>query len=120
MSQARRRRIEVEDVGDVTVVRFADKKILDEQNIQTIGEQLFELVDDEGKRKILLDFLNVEYLSSAALGKLISLNKKVRGVSGQLRLCNIRPEIFVVFEITSLNKVFPIYENQEKALEAFR
>lgn len=120
MSQGRRRRIEVEEVGDVSVVRFVDKKILDEQNIQVIGEQLFGLIDDEGKRKILLDFSAVDYLSSAALGKLITLNKKVRAVNGQLKLCNIKPEIYVVFEITSLNKVFPIFDDQERALEAFR
>ena len=68
----RRRRLEVEDIGDVTVVNFVDKKILDEQNIQVIGEQLFSLVDQEGRRKLLLNFGNVEYLSSAALGKLLS------------------------------------------------
>ena len=118
MSQGRRR-IEVEDVGDVAVVKFLDKRILDEQNIQLIGEQLFSLVDDQGKRKILLDFSSVEYLSSAALGKLITLNKRVKGASGQLRLCNIKPEIYEVFEITKLNKVFKIHDEQESALEAF-
>lgn len=120
MSQGNRRRFDVEEVGDVTVVRLLDKKILDEQNIQTIGDQLFSLVDDESRRKLLLDFSLVDYLSSAALGKLITLNKKVRAVSGQLRLCNIKPDIYVVFEITSLNKVFPIYDDEETALEAFR
>ena len=74
-SQPRRRRLEVEDIGDVTVVNFTDKKILDEQNIQVIGEQLFSLVDELGRRKILLNFGNVEFLSSAALGKLITLNR---------------------------------------------
>ena len=43
-AQPRRRRLEVEDIGDVTVVNFTDRKILDEQNIQIIGEQLFSLV----------------------------------------------------------------------------
>ncbi|MBL8797300.1 MAG: STAS domain-containing protein, partial [Planctomycetia bacterium] len=76
-SQPRRKRLEVEDVGDVTVVNFTDRKILDEQNIQLIGEQLFSLVDESGRKKILLNFGNVEYLSSAALGKLITLNKKL-------------------------------------------
>jgi anti-sigma B factor antagonist len=63
----------------VTVVNFTDRKILDEQNIQVIGEQLFSLVDELGRKKILLNFSNVEYLSSAALGKFITLNKKVSG-----------------------------------------
>src|SRR6059058_5967028 len=88
-SPTRRRRLEVEEIGDVTVVNFVDRKILDEQNIQIIGEQLFSLVDEDGRRKILLNFGNVEYLSSAALGKLITLNKKVNAVGGRLILCNI-------------------------------
>src|SRR5438874_1612969 len=83
-AQPRRRRLEVEDIGDVTVVNFVDRKILDEQNIQIIGEQLFSLVDEVGRRKLLLNFSNVEYLSSAALGKLITLNKKLQAAGGAI------------------------------------
>jgi anti-sigma B factor antagonist len=115
----RRRRLEVEDIGDVTVVNFTDKKILDEQNIQVIGEQLFSLVDELGRRKILLNFRNVEYLSSAALGKFITLNKKVNGSSGKLILCNVDPQIYEVFEITKLNKLFKMEKDEQTALQAF-
>jgi anti-sigma B factor antagonist len=111
------RRIDIEEVDDTTVVRFVDKRILDETNIQIIGNQLTGLVDEDGRRKIVLDFGNVEYLSSAALGKLITLDKKVKAAKGKLRLCGIRPEIYEVFAITRLNKVFSIYDDQEKALE---
>jgi anti-sigma B factor antagonist len=118
-SQPRRRRLEVEDIGDVTVVNFTDRKILDEQNIQVIGEQLFSLVDEAGRRKILLNFGNVEYLSSAALGKLITLNKKLQAAGGRLILCNIDPQIYEVFEITKLNKLFNIQKEEQAALQAF-
>ena len=118
-AQPRRRRLEVEDIGDVTVVNFTDKKILDEQNIQIIGEQLFSLVDEAGRRKVLLNFGNVEYLSSAALGKLITLNKKLQAAGGKLILCNIDPQIYEVFEITKLNKLFNIQKEEQAALQAF-
>ena len=118
-SQPRRRRLEVEDIGDVTVVNFVDRKILDEQNIQVIGDQLFGLVDTEGLRKLLLNFGNVEYLSSAALGKLITLNKKLQQAGGRLILCNIDPQIYEVFEITKLNKLFNIQTEEQAALQAF-
>src|SRR5436190_23929944 len=118
-SQPRRRRLEVEDYGEVTVVNFIDRKILDEQNIQKIGEDLFSLVDELGRRKILLNFSNVEYLSSAALGKLITLNKKVNSSGGKLILCNIDPTIYEVFEITKLNKLFNIQKEEQAALQAF-
>ena len=118
-SQPRRRRLEVEDIGDVTVVNFVDRKILDEQNIQIIGEQLFSLVDEVGRRKILLNFGNVEYLSSAALGKLITLNRKLQAVRGKLILCNLDPTIVEVFEVTRLNKFFTIRKEEQEGLQSF-
>lgn len=113
---AGQRRLDIEEVGDVTIARFLDKKILDENNIQMIGNQMFGLVDEDGRKKIVLDFANVEYLSSAALGKLITMNNKVKTAKGKLRLCNIRPEILEVFTITKLNKVLDIKTDQEQAL----
>ena len=117
MSQ--QQRLNVSEVGDVTVVRFVDQKILDEAKIQQLGQELFELVETDGRGKILLNFTSVEFLSSAALGKLITLDKKIKGQGGALKLSNIRPEIYEVFAITKLNKLFDIYDNQEKALEGF-
>ena len=113
------RRLDVQEVNDVTVAKFVDRKILDEGNIQVIGNQLFGLVDEDHRQKIVLDFSNVEYLSSAALGKLITMDKKVRSIGGKLRLCNIRADILEIFKITRLDKLFVIKENQEKAVEGF-
>ena len=72
-----------------------------------------------GRRRIILDFRNVDYLSSAALGKFITLNKKVAGAGGKLVLCNIDPNIYEVFEITKLNKLFNIQREEQQALQAF-
>jgi anti-sigma B factor antagonist len=116
---AGQRRLDIEDVGDVTVARFVDKKILDENNIQVIGTQLYGLIEQDGRRKIVLDFSNVEYLSSAALGKLITLNNKVKSAKGKLRLCGIRPDIYEVFAITKLNTVFDIKPDRDQALSGF-
>jgi anti-sigma B factor antagonist len=116
---ARRRRLEVEDVGDIAVVNFVDKKILDEQNIQMIGDDLFRLVDELGRRKVLLNFQNVEFMSSAALGKLITLHRKLQAVQGKLVLCHITKSIMEIFEITKLNKMFTITPDQHAGLQAF-
>ena len=116
----RRRRLEIEEIGDVTVVNFTDRKIMDDQNIQVIGEQLFGLVEEGGRRKILLNFGNVEYLSSAANGKLISLHAMLEKANGRLVLCNIDPGIYEVFEITKLNKLFRIKQTEQEALGALQ
>jgi len=113
------RRMQVSEVGDVSVVRFVDRKILDEANIQELGQELFQLVEDDKRKKILLNFVSVEFLSSAALGKLITLDKKVKAHGGRLKLSNIRPEIYEVFAITKLNKLFDIKDDEADALAAF-
>jgi hypothetical protein len=51
---------------------------------------------------------------SAALNKLIILDKKVKAHSGKRRLCNLKPEIYEVFAITRLNQLFDIKYTKRK------
>jgi len=115
-----KKRLTVENVGDVVVVGFVDRRILDEQNIQIIADQLFSLVEDQHRLKLILNFGNVEYMSSAALGKLITLHKKMAGAKGKLVLCGISQQIFEVFAITKLDKIFTIVKDVDAALAVFK
>lgn len=112
-------RIDIEEIGSVTVARFLDKKILDESNIERIGQELFGLVDQDGRKQIILDFSLVEYLSSAALGKLITMHKKVSAAGGVCALCNIQKDILDVFKITQLHKVLTLCDDLDDALSKF-
>ncbi len=106
----------------VAVVEFVDRKILEELSIQEIGDELQRLVDNEPGIKLLLNFKNVDHLSSAALGMLINLNKKVieQKPHGQLRLSDINRQIFEVFKITRLTRMFDIHDTHEQALASFK
>jgi anti-sigma B factor antagonist len=113
------RHLDLTTVGDVTVVRFRDRKIIEDINIQELGQELFRLVETDGRTRLLLDFSTVDFLSSAALGKLITLDKKMKAHGGELKLANIRPEIYEVFAITKLNRLFDIRKDEAEALAAF-
>lgn len=102
------------------IVEFRDRKILEELTINHIGEELGELADSGPNPKMLLDFKNVEHLSSAALGMLITLNKQLLERQGRLVLTNIHPQIYEVFKITRLNKLFNIQNTTPDGLEALR
>ena len=64
----------------------------------------------------MLDFGNVRFLSSAVLGLLIRISKRVYEQDGRLRLCSINPKIYEVFKITRLTKTFDIYKDVESAI----
>ena len=112
-------RIRVVDENDVMRIEFTDRNILDEANIQQIGEEISRLIDARTEPKVLISFDNVDHLSSAALGTLITINNKVRGRNGQLRLADIDRQIYEVFMITKLNKLFEIHKTSEQALASF-
>ena len=105
---------------DIVQVGFLDRNILEESSIARIGEEVVQLVDQTANPRILISFANVEHLSSAALGALIMINNRVRQKGGQLRLSNIDPQIYEVFVITKLNKLFQIHDNVEKAVQSFK
>jgi anti-sigma B factor antagonist len=55
-------------------------------------------------------------MSSAALGKLINLHKKLTGVKGKMSMCNVIPQIYEVFTITKLDKIFKIFPDEDGAM----
>ena len=113
---ANTRRIQVNESMNVSVVQFTDKKIIDPETIQELGQELFDLVDKDDRKKMILNFTHVEFLSSAALGKLITFHKKSKRANAELILTNISPEIFQVFAITNLDKLFQIKDSEADAL----
>lgn len=118
MVEEQQPKLKIRRQGKVRVVEFEDRKILEELLIAQIGEQLAELVDAEPEPRLVLDFKNVEHLSSAALGVLITLNKQVTERQGQMALANIQPQIYEVFRITRLNKLFNIQNTADAAVQA--
>jgi anti-sigma B factor antagonist len=109
----------VTPIKDISVVEFTNNKILDEAVLEDIRTTLSRLVDAASTPKLLLDFIAVDYMSSAALGMLIDVNRRIREKNGQLRLANIKPQIFEVFVTTKLNKVFRVLPDRAAALESF-
>jgi anti-sigma B factor antagonist len=112
-------RLKVKQQNNVTQVEFIDRDILDEANIQQIGEEISGIIDAATTPKLLLSFSNVVHLSSAALGQLITINNRVKGRQGQLRLANIDPQIHEVFKITKLDKLFQIHDTTDAAMASF-
>ena len=112
-------RIVVVDLDKASVVRFVDRKIIDASEIEQLGAELVELVKSQGKSNLLLNFEGVEFLSSAALNKLIALQKAVKEAEGVVRLCNVHPQIREVFALTRLDRLFDIAKSEDAALKLF-
>jgi len=113
------RRLDVSEVGSVTMVHFRDQRISEDPRIEEMGQELFHLVEGKNCKKLLLNFASVDFLSSAALGKLITLDKKAKTRGRTLKMSNICPELFQTFSVTRLDRLFDIASTEADALAAF-
>jgi anti-sigma B factor antagonist len=112
-------RLQISSHKNIQIAEFTESRILDELNINEIGQTLEELLKSHERPRLLLDFSNVDHLSSAALAMFITVNNLVKQLNGQLRMCHIRPQILEVFVITRLNRLFKILSTREEAIAAF-
>ncbi len=111
-------RISVEYAENATIVTFTDERILEEKDLQALQESIISVIEQAERINLILDFCNVRFLSSAVLGLLIRISKRVYERDGQLRLCSITPKIYKIFKITRLTKIFDIYQDIESAVES--
>jgi anti-anti-sigma factor len=107
LSEAQNLWLQVESVGDVTVVRF------------TIGETLYNLVETSPCRKFVLNFGNVKSLASTMFGKLTALHQKLEAAGGRLVLCQIDPGLREIFENVNLIPLLPVFADEREALQGF-
>ncbi len=93
-----------EVVGGATVARFrGDAFCLDETTAPPAADVLNGLADQVGPGKLVLNLANVTYMSSAGLGVLIALHKKMQAAGGQLVLRDLRPAVRELMAITRLD-----------------
>jgi anti-anti-sigma factor len=103
----------------VLIIRFTVPRIWTEAEVLRIAERLSNLAHAEGN-KVLLDFSNLQQMSSLMLGKILALHKECQQHNITLRLCCMEPHIKEVFTTTGLHKLLKIHDTQESAIAAFR
>ena len=106
-------KVEVKD--GIHVVQMVDYALFDGDPIDEASEGIFKA--DGFDSKVVVNFEKVDFLSSAVLGALVSLHKKLKDGNGFLRIVGLKAPVFEVFERTRLNTLFQFYKTEEEALK---
>ena len=107
--------LKIEQTGKVKIITFTGGKARDIENM--IARELEGQTDGLSEYHLLLDFTNVEYLSSVELGTLIGLHKRMKGSGGRLSLFNLTAQVFEIFAVTRLQTLLGICR-EEAAIPA--
>jgi anti-sigma B factor antagonist len=108
----------VSKIGGTTVVEFTTASLMDPVQLEEMGGGLYHLVDEEDRRRIVLDFERVQYLSSQAIGMLLGVQKKLAALQGgKLILCGVGPRLMELLKITRLDRVLTVKPTQQEAVK---
>lgn len=110
-------RLRTQNVQEVTVVQLDDALFGSVESIQQFAAELSALVESQPNQKWVLDFAAVKFLSSAALGALVTVRKAVEASEGQLAVCAANNELMKLFKITTLDQLFRLFDDRDSAVE---
>jgi len=82
----------------------------------TLLDAAFERLIGEGVAIIILDAERLLYTSSSGLRVLLSAQKRLKQVGGEVRIAALRPEVDAVLTMTGLTSIFTIRESVSEAL----
>jgi len=104
-------------VGEVKVAVMGSR--FDSCAAKEIETTLMKLIE-AGSKKILCDFSQTEYISSAGLRVLLLVAKKLQKIAGEVILCSLKPYVSEVFETAGFTQIFKICSSEEEALKSFK
>lgn len=90
--------IEIKPIGEVDIYTSPDLK-----------NKVFELIEEK-KSDLIINGESLDYIDSTGLGVLMSIYKKMQENNLNFKIINLKPNIYKLFDITGLNKVFNIQE----------
>ena len=108
--------VTVKEVNEVSVLSFEGN--LDTNTAPQAQEQIDQLIDG-GSSKILINFHELNYISSAGLRVLLATAKKLKATSGDLKICGLNQTVQEVFDISGFSSILSVVATEEDALAGF-
>uniref|UniRef100_A0A7C4QQ78 Anti-sigma factor antagonist n=1 Tax=Schlesneria paludicola TaxID=360056 RepID=A0A7C4QQ78_9PLAN len=116
LEQFRAAYLAVEDRGPAVIARFTRPQLSEEENLEQMGRELLSLVDQYHCHQLVLSLEVVEYITSAALGKLITLHRRMHRKEGKLVLCGAHGAVADVLRTSRLQDYFTLAADTQQAL----
>lgn len=108
--------LKLHTLGDVQVARVRVARLTEDVNLEQFGHELFALVEQAGCRKLVVDLTEVTAITSAGLGKMIALHRKVHRLQGGVVFCHVQPAVDEVLETSRLSTYLAIAPDVPRAV----
>jgi anti-sigma B factor antagonist len=110
--------IEISCRQDTAVVLFKSAMVTDADGITAASKQIYDYIEKNNPKRMVVDFEQVKFFSSQILGLLVNIKRKLEAGGGDLSISAINPQLYRVFRITNLDKIFKFFPDMESAVKS--
>ena len=110
--------IRTSEQNGITLIEFNLVDLVDEETIQDAGDELLKVIEAPECQKLVLSFQGVRMLSSAALGKLITVHRRMHRKEGKVLFCDLSETVLDVLHACRLDSFFSLSGDRDEALAA--
>jgi len=112
--------VNIKTEDGVTIISFNTPTMLAGPGLDEVSRSISETIVSQEPKSVVVDFSKVKFFSSQTLGILIEMRKKLSERNGEVVICGIDPQLYRVFKITNLDKIFTFFNDISAAEEYFR
>lgn len=113
-------RVESREEGGIVFLEFLPPDcVFNEEAVKTLYAQFEKVIDPAPTQRFIIDFANVQYMSSTVLGVLVSTLLKIQKRGGELRITGVDRDLKQVFRLTGLHRIFRICDTLDRAIQSF-
>jgi len=106
----------IKERGDVSIINL--KGFLDAHTAPALENNFTQLINSS-KYKIVVNFEELAYISSAGLGVFMAYIESIRDNRGDIKLTNMSDKVFNIFDLLGFPLLYEIYKNEEEAIKKF-
>lgn len=107
-------KIDVRKESDVTIVKPIGR--MDFNSLMEFSALMNKTIQS-GAQKLLLDFSELEYMSSSGIRTIVDCQKQIQAQKGTMAFCMLNEQIKELFQVVQLDKFFKIYRTEFDALD---
>ena len=110
--------IKIRELNDIVIIDIGG----DIRQYEVKDVSLYQHVKDQlqaGKRNILINFANVDFIDSLGVGDLLSSYVSTNNLGGKIKLIKVDPKIQLIFQVTLMDRLFEFYEDENAAINSF-
>ena len=110
--------VKIELEGEIAIVAFEAAVMSDTEEVTAASQQIEGFIEENRPGAIVVDFQQVKFFSSQVLGLLLAIRAKLKNYDGEVVISAIDPQLYRVFKITNLDKIFRFFPDKDTAVEA--